>query len=151
MIGSRAEQYSETGLAHERKVVTMAIKANEIDAVIFTGDASLNPANEYRASDDPEQPKAYLLDPQIPQGATPICAWYTPLESVDGLTGFATISIELLTGVNTSTGVGMWLGLVRRQTDDKRMKIRIYALYDDNVPPVLSQETTEASTAKAAQ
>jgi len=129
----------------------MAIKANYIDAVIFTGNASLDPTNEYRASDDPEQPKAYLLDPQIPKEATPTCAWFTPLESVDGLTGFATISVELLTGVDTPTGVGVWLGLVRRQTDDKRMKIRIYALYDDNILPVPSQETAEASTPKATQ
>lgn len=129
----------------------MAIKANELDVVIFTGTASLDPANEYRASDDPEQPKAYLLDPQIPKEATPICAWFTPLESVDGLTGFATISVELLTGVDTPTGVGVWLGLVRRQADDKRMKIRIYALYDDTVPPAPSQEMGAAEAPKVTQ
>lgn len=129
----------------------MAIKANEIDAVIFSGTASLDPANEYRASDDPEQPKAYLLDPQIPQGTTPICAWFTPLENVDGLTGFATISVELLTGVDTPTGVGVWLGLVRRQTDDKRMKIRIYALYEESVTQAPSQKTDEPSASKTKQ
>jgi len=139
------------GLAHERRVIIMAIKANYIDAIIFTGSASLDPANEYRASDDPEQPKAYLIDPQIPKGATPICAWFAPLESVDGLTGFATISIELLTGVDTPTGVGVWLGLVRRQTDDKRMKIRIYALYDDTMTPAPPQETGAAQAPKATQ
>jgi hypothetical protein len=116
----------------------MAIKITLIEPVIFTGNpAGVNPAQDLRASDNPNIPAVYTLEPGTPSGSRLIATLYTPIDTVINLKGFAKINLRLVPDPNDPTDVDVQLGLAADTSEvyNVTMRIRIYVLYDDNVSP----------------
>jgi len=116
----------------------MAIKIAITEPVIFTGNPpGVDPSHDLRASDKPNLPALYILDPGTPTGSRLIATWYTPIDTVINIKGFAKINPQLVPDPNDPTDVNVQLGLAadKSQVYNVTMRIRIYVLYDDTGLP----------------
>src|SRR5260370_22724034 len=113
----------------------MAIKIAVIAPVIFTGNPpGIDPSHDLRASDNPNIPAVYNLDPGTPTGSRLIATWYTPIATIIKIKGFAQINPQLVPDPNDPTDVNIQLGLAADASEvyNVTMHIRIYVLSEHN-------------------
>ena len=126
----------------------MPIQIATIELVIFIGSPpGVDPSHDLRASDNPSTPAIYTLEPGTPPGSHLIATWYTPIDKLINLKGFAKIDPGLITAPNDPTDVDVQLALSAdtSEVNNVTMRIRVYVLYDGNTPPINAPPVMQVS------
>lgn len=131
--------------------LNLSLGISEITPVIYTGNAG-DPSFEYRASDNPNVPQTYIIDPQIPPGARVIEAWYTPFHNIAALSAFAWIDVN----VNPQNPKQLILSIAGYPGSNNRLRIKIHTLWFGgspadtlNISPV--EQSTDSPVEKQAE
>ena len=94
----------------------------QLNEVIYSGDSGT--LGEYRASDRPNDPRSHTINvADIPEGASILTAWYTPIHNVPAINAFAYINVEKENDKQVKLSLASFPGI------EGRLRILIHVLY----------------------